>query len=760
MNNLLTKKVTAKLLIIMLILANFLQFSPLLAALPLTISNISVEAEDDTAVITWNTNFSANARVEFEPDEFFNNDTNYRYFLISDKLNTAHEFRLTNLVPDTVYHFRIISQTADQEVETFDQIFETEERFDSQSPIISDVRTVYVSGTTATIQWVTSEPADSTIIYGLTDEYGASIGDGNRRLYHDLTIRNLQPGRIYHYKVGSRDEDNNKSLWQDKTFTTIPHLRAENEDLVISDVRPASVNDTNISDTSAIISFRTNHLVDCRIEYGTSRGFGRNVDCPKPRRIDQQIQLTNLETGTNYNFKIHATDVFFKRVEYQGSFKTKGQVLGVDNFSGPSQFTEDTITGSGQLVLYSNFDSGFGNIAYDSSGLNNDGSISGATWQKENNNSYLDFDGVNDVVKVPHRSSLNMNDNQVTMAAWVNLDSFTRFGKIVSKHYSYELLQATGLGGLRIAIQPIGGRWHTLDTSNAPLALNTWQFVAGTYDGQTMRLYVNGVEVASKDDVFTIANSAQDISIGANGVNDIEYLDGSMDEIRVYNYALSAFDIEQLYNQGLYKITGIGSGVGGSIGGVNGNLSGSSGTLGGGQVLGSSLSDYTKAERLIRVAGQPDIYAVYGGKKLYISGPTAFANYGYNLADVEDISQAEFDSIIGAWLVKTPDAPTVYYIDQTKWLKIPIPSPTAFVSYQQNDWGEIITIDPLDLRPYPLVEVVKSPTDGTVYELNYQLGTKNLIPSAERFLELGYEWPEVMTLSQTHLDYYELGDTL
>src|SRR6185503_4440102 len=78
----------------------------------------------------------------------------------------------------------------------------------------------------------------------------------------------------------------------------------------------------------------------------------------------------------------------------------------------------------------------------------------------------------------------------------------------------------------------------------ATLPLNVWTHLATTYDGTTMRLYVNGVEVGSKAYAGSIATSGGVLSIGGNGVWS-EYFKGWIDEVRVYNRALTATDIQR-----------------------------------------------------------------------------------------------------------------------------------------------------------------------------------------------------------------------
>jgi hypothetical protein len=77
----------------------------------------------------------------------------------------------------------------------------------------------------------------------------------------------------------------------------------------------------------------------------------------------------------------------------------------------------------------------------------------------------------------------------------------------------------------------------------AAVPLNTWTHLALTYDGATMRMFVNGVEVSSATASSTMAVTSGTLRIGGNSVWG-EYYRGLIDEVRVYNRPLSAGEIQ------------------------------------------------------------------------------------------------------------------------------------------------------------------------------------------------------------------------
>ena len=77
----------------------------------------------------------------------------------------------------------------------------------------------------------------------------------------------------------------------------------------------------------------------------------------------------------------------------------------------------------------------------------------------------------------------------------------------------------------------------------AQLALNTWTHLAATYSGSVLNLYVNGTQVASQPATGQIVSSTGALKFGGNAIWS-EWFNGLIDEVRVYNRALSAAEIQ------------------------------------------------------------------------------------------------------------------------------------------------------------------------------------------------------------------------
>src|SRR6266513_617038 len=197
------------------------------------------------------------------------------------------------------------------------------------------------------------------------------------------------------------------------------------------------------------------------------------------------------------------------------------------------------------LVAAWGFNEGTGTTVADASGNNNTGTISGATWSTLGRyGNALSFNGTNNLVVVNSSASLNVT-TAMTLSAWV-FPTATQSGwrTIMQREVDAYFLNASNDAG---PLRPAGGGTFngTVRFVGGPtaLAVNTWTHVALTYDGAAIRLFVNGTQVATAAQTGTLQTNASPLRIGGN-VPYGEYFQGRLDEVRIYNRALSASEIQ------------------------------------------------------------------------------------------------------------------------------------------------------------------------------------------------------------------------
>jgi chitodextrinase len=196
------------------------------------------------------------------------------------------------------------------------------------------------------------------------------------------------------------------------------------------------------------------------------------------------------------------------------------------------------------LVAAYSFDQGTGSALTDSSGNENHGTISGAIWTASGRfGSALSFDGTNDVATVNDASSLDLTAG-MTLEAWVFPTGLTQWRPVIVKersgHAAYALHGNTDTNRPGGEISLPANR-DVRGTTTLPV--NTWTHLAVTYDGTMLRLYVDGLEVASRAVSGSIVTSTGALRIGGH-TNRAEYFQGRIDEVRIYNRALTAGEIQ------------------------------------------------------------------------------------------------------------------------------------------------------------------------------------------------------------------------
>jgi hypothetical protein len=231
-----------------------------------------------------------------------------------------------------------------------------------------------------------------------------------------------------------------------------------------------------------------------------------------------------------------------------------GMVLAISTLVVAVVFAQTYPTG---MVSYWKFEESGGTIAFDSVGSNNGTLVNGPVWTTGIVGGALSFDGVDDHVDVPTSPSLDFRGtDKLTVVAWVNdVNGWPASGvqRIVSQDgpsggNNHFILYTNG-NKLGFDISTVS--WHSTSGSTS-LQNNIWHHVALVYDGSTLQGYLDGTLDAN---ISLIGNIGQGqileaVVIGAKRGNTQKF-DGLIDEVSILNRALSAEEIQQLYQNGL-----------------------------------------------------------------------------------------------------------------------------------------------------------------------------------------------------------------
>jgi hypothetical protein len=280
--------------------------------------------------------------------------------------------------------------------------------------------------------------------------------------------------------------------------------------------------------TQATMSLATNEAATCRYATTAGTAYGAMPNTfTTTGAVSHSTLLTGLANGGSYTYYVRCQDSVFN-----------------------ANTTDFTIAftvaapGSNLVAAYS-FNEGSGSTLTDRSGRGHTGSISGATWTTSGQyGGALSFDGVNDWVTVSDSAALDLTTG-MTLEAWVYPTSVSSWRTVIMKQRTGGLAYA--LYAASSSMRPAG--WGTIAGSQigvsgpSTLPLNTWTHLATTFDGTTLRIFVNGNEVATRTQAGSITTSSSVLRIGGNSVWG-RYFRGRIDEIRIYNRALAPSEIQ------------------------------------------------------------------------------------------------------------------------------------------------------------------------------------------------------------------------
>jgi hypothetical protein len=251
---------------------------------------------------------------------------------------------------------------------------------------------------------------------------------------------------------------------------------------------------------------------------------------------------SGLPATTSYRYRVRATDA-------AGNAGPYSNVAAATTGGGGGG------TPSGLVAAYG-FNEGTGTTTADGSQNGHTGTIVNATWATAGKfGRALAFNGTSARVRVPNGAALQLT-TRMTLEAWVKPSTVTSAWRdvIYKGNDNYYLEATSGSSGRPAAGGTFGGAIANL-YGPAALAVNQWTHLAMTYDGATLRLYVNGVQVSNVARSGALATSKRALEIGGDSIYG-HYFAGTIDEVRIYNRALTAGEIQSDLATPVTTVTG------------------------------------------------------------------------------------------------------------------------------------------------------------------------------------------------------------
>jgi chitodextrinase len=381
-----------------------------------------------------------------------------------------------------------------------------------------------VSGTQINLNWTASTDNVGVTQYlvercqGVGCTTFTQIGTSTGTTYNDT---GLTAGTSYSYQVRATDAAGNLSAYSNvaSATTLAPDTQPPTAPTNLA-ATAVSGSQINLSWTASTDNVGvTGYLIE-RCQGVGCTIFARLLTVPGTTYSD-----TGLVPNTSYTYQVKATDA-------AGNFSPYSNTA--------TATTQAAISG---LVAAYSFDEGSGTTVTDLSGNGNTGTLTNTTWTSAAKyGNALVFDGASSRVTINDSVSLHLTTG-MTVEAWANPSNVSASWRDViykgNDNYFLEGTSDTGAPGGGATL----GSVDAVTRGSTPLTLNSWSHLALTYDGTTLRLYVNGVQVSSVAQTGTIATSTNPLQIGGDNLFG-QFFTGTIDEVRVYNTALNQSQIQ------------------------------------------------------------------------------------------------------------------------------------------------------------------------------------------------------------------------
>jgi hypothetical protein len=400
----------------------------------------------------------------------------------------------------------------------------------AKPPVVSGVFSSSISTNSAVINWSTDKPATSAVQYGLGAYTSATPMDPSAVNLHSVTLSNLTPSTLYHYRAASQDSAGNVAYSPDYTFSTAAQapppppptafsVSAASPGVTIAQGASAAdvITATLTSGSATAVSFSAAGL-----PAGVTASFS-STSCTVTCSTTLTLSASATATAGSSSVVVTAT----------GSLSTSSATIALT--------IAPTAPGiPAGLAAQWKMDEGSGTITADASGNGNAGTLNGASWSTGSYGTSIALSGNHSYVSVKESSSIELG-KQLTVAFWMYATSNANIDpRVISKLYSWDVKLN---GSNRNPQFSAGGKYAMM---NASLPLNTWQHVVFTFSAGILKGYVNGVPVAFAANTFTgtdtLPQQMYGLFIGSDPSKSASFK-GNVDDVRLYNRVLSDAEV-------------------------------------------------------------------------------------------------------------------------------------------------------------------------------------------------------------------------
>lgn len=330
------------------------------------------------------------------------------------------------------------------------------------------------------------------------------------------------------------------SVQQESTIKTASSIMNGTAVNVLEPVRFVRENGKPVTELISVPGFSTD-VFENQFQLKIKNGIGSKLSVTSAViKIDGIIVISSQDFNKNK-----------ESITKEISLKPEGSLLEVQLAGKPGSYLDLWIEGIRKeigLVAYYPFN---GNVN-DESGNNNNGILHGPILCTDRfgtaTSAYL-FDGIDDFIRVEESPSLSVSTG-LSVCAWVKCSLISDHGRIVSKWgtgsdyaCSFDLC-FTSWSDAYFEVLDLPQNSPT-GISSGPVTTNEWYFLVGTYDGVNIQLYING-ELKNTAPFSKILYQGIPMFIGGENGSQL-FFNGIIDDVRIYNRALSETEILELY---------------------------------------------------------------------------------------------------------------------------------------------------------------------------------------------------------------------